>query len=105
MLTSTPVLSSSDFEKTFILQTDASGYGVGAVLSQTVGEGLDHPVAYFCRKLLHRKQKYSAIEKEYLAIKIALKAFQIYLLGQPFIIKTDHQTLQWLSNNKMRTVI
>ena len=83
MLTSTPVLSSPDFEKVFILQTDASGYGVGAVLSQTVGEGLDHPVAYFCHKLLHRKQKYSAMEKEYLAIKIALEAFQMYLLGQP----------------------
>ena len=45
VLTSTPVLSSPDFEKTFILQTYASNYGVGAVLSQTDGQGLDHPVA------------------------------------------------------------
>ena len=100
MLTSTPVLSSRDFEKTFILQTDASNYGIGAVLSQTNAEGLDHPVAYFSHKLLDREQKCSTIKKECLAIKLAVKAFQIYLLGHPFIIQTDHQTLQWLSNVK-----
>ena len=90
MLTSTPVLNSTDFKKTFILQTDASNYVVGAVLSQTDGEGLDHPLAYFSHKLLDRKQKYSTIEKEYLAIKLAVKELQIYLLGRPFIIQTDH---------------
>ena len=100
MLTSTPVLSSPDFEKTFILQTDASNYGVGAVLSQTDADGLEHPIAYFSRKLLDREQKYSTIEKECLAIKLAIKAFQMYLLGRPFIIQTDHRTLQWLSNVK-----
>ena len=100
MLTSTPVLSSPDFEKTFFLQTDASNYGVGAVLSLTDAEGLDHPVEYFSHKLLDREQKYSTIEKEYLAIKLAVKAFQMYLLGRPFIIPTDYQTLQWLSNVK-----
>ena len=47
VLTSTPVLSSPNFEKTFILQTDASNYGVGAVLSQAAAEGLDHPIAFF----------------------------------------------------------
>ena len=47
LLTSTPVLSSPDLEKTFILQADASNYSVSAVLSQTDGEGLDHPVAYY----------------------------------------------------------
>ena len=47
LLVSTPVLSSPDLEKTLILQTDTSIYGVGAVLSQTDGEGLDHPVAYY----------------------------------------------------------
>ena len=94
MLTSTPVLSSPDLEKTFILQTDDSNYCVGAVMSQTDGEGLDHPVAYFSNKLPHREQKYSTIEKECLAIKLAVKAFQMYLLGWPF------RLLQWLSNVK-----
>ena len=100
VLTPTPVLTSPDFERTFILQTDASNYGVGAVLSQMDAEGLNHLGAYFSRKLLDREHKYSTIEKECLAIKLAVKAFQMYLLSRPFIIQTDHRTLQWLSNVK-----
>ena len=100
VLTSTPVLSSPNFEKMFILQTDASNYGVGAVLSQADAEGLDHPITFFSQKLLDREQKYSTIEKECLAIKLAVDAFQVYLLGRPFVIQTDHRMLQWLSNVK-----
>ena len=55
-LASTPVLSSPDLEKSFILQTDASNYGVGAVLSQTDEEGLDHPVAYYILAISHLKE-------------------------------------------------
>ena len=100
VLTSTPVLSSPNFEKMFILQTDASNHGVGAVLSQVDAEGLDHPIAFFSQKLLDREQKYSTIEKECLAIKLAVDAFRVYLLGRPFVIQTDHRTLRWLSNVK-----
>ena len=100
MLTSTQALSSSDFEKTFILQTDVSNYVVDVVLSQTDADGLNHPETYFSHKLLDKKQKYSTNEKEVLAIKLAVKTFQMYLLGRLFIFQTDHQTLQWLSNAK-----
>ena len=79
--TSTPVLSSPNFERTFIPQTDASNYGVGAVLSQPDAEGPDHPVVYFSHKLLDRERKYSTIDKECLDIKLAVKVFQIYLFG------------------------
>ena len=48
MLVSAPLLKNPDFTRTFILQTDASGVGVGAVLSQ--GEEEDYPVAYFSRQ-------------------------------------------------------
>ena len=51
-----------DFEKAFVLQTDASDRGVGAVLSQMYAG--DHAVAYFSRKLLPREEKYSVVEKE-----------------------------------------
>ena len=64
VLTPTLVLTSPDFERRFILQTNASNYGVSAVLSQTDAKGLDHPVAYFSHKLLDREQKYPTIEKE-----------------------------------------
>ena len=75
------MLSSPDFRKSFILETDASNYSVGAVLSQTDAEELDHQIAYFSHKLLDRERKYSTIEKECLAIKLAVNAFQMYLLG------------------------
>ena len=95
-----------DFSCPFFLQTDASEVGVGAVVSQTDTEGCDYPVAYFNRKLLPRKQKYATIEKECLTIKLGVEAFQVYLLGNEFTIKTDHRALQWLtkfkdSNNRL----
>lgn len=57
----------------FVLQTDASEVGVGAVLSQRNPEGGDHPIAYFSHKLLPREQRYATVEKECLAIRLGLK--------------------------------
>ena len=101
VLLSYPVLHSVDFSKPFILQVDASNVGVGAVLSQLDEGNKDHPVAYFSRKLLPREQKYSVIEKECLAIKLSVEAFQVYLLGREFLIEMDHRALQWLANFHM----
>ena len=96
ILCSAPVLVTPDFTRPFIVQTDASDRGVGAVLSQPVEGGGDRPVAYFSRKLLVREQTYSTVEKECLAIKLATHAFRVYLLGRPFTIQTDHRALEWL---------
>ena len=81
MLISYRMLRNAKFFLPFILQVDALDIGVGAVLSQPDEEGNDHPVAYFSRKLLPRKQKFSVIEKECLAIKLGVEAFTVYLLG------------------------
>ena len=97
---SSPVLEAPDFQKPFILQTDASEQGVGAVLSQKNALGQEHPVSYFSRKLLPREAKYSTVEKECLAIKLAVQAFRVYLLGWPFVIQTDHRSLMWLDKFK-----
>ena len=97
---SSPVLQSPDFSNPFILQTDASDRGVGAVLSQLDDQGDDHPIAYFSRKLLPREERYSTIEKECLAIKLAVQHFRVYLLGRPFVIQTDHRSLEWLDRLK-----
>ena len=86
ILLSAAVMMNPDFSRPFILQTDASKVGVGAVLSQTDTEGYDHPVAYFSRKSLPREQKYATTEKECLAIKLGIEAFQVYLLGKEFTI-------------------
>ena len=99
LLCGEPVLKCPDFEKPFVLQTDASDRGVGAVLSQLY-EGEDHPVAYFSRKLLPREEKYSVVEKECLAIKLAVQIFRVYLLGRSFTIQTDHRSLEWLDRLK-----
>ena len=95
-----PVLRTPDFDKKFILQTDASDRGVGAVLSQEDEDGCDHPIAYFSRKLLSREEKYSTVEKECLAIKLGVQAYKVYLLGRPFEIHTDHRALVWLDRLK-----
>ena len=97
---STPVLRSPDFEKMFLLQTDASDRGVGAVLSQVDENGDEHPVGFFSRKLVPREERYATVEKECLAIHLAVKAFRVYLLGRPFHVQTDHRSLEWMERFK-----
>ena len=75
------ILKSPDFERLFSLQTDASEQGVGAVLSQKTEDGQENPVAYWSRRLLPQEKRYSTIAKECLAIKLAVGAFRMYLLG------------------------
>ena len=93
-------MKSPEFNKPFALQTDASDRGVGAVLSQLTEQGDDKPIAYFSRKLLPREENYSTIEKECLAICLAVQAFHPYLMGGMFTIETDHRSLEWLNNLK-----
>ena len=100
ILCSSPVLANPDFDKQFILQTDASNRGVGAVLSQKDAEGRDKPIAFFSRKLLPREQRYSTVKQECLAIKLGVEAFKVYLIGKPFVIQTDHRSLKWLNRLK-----
>ncbi|XP_075786849.1 uncharacterized protein LOC142829675 isoform X2 [Pelodiscus sinensis] len=98
-LTKAPVLFHPDFSKPFLLQTDASERGLGAVLSQQA-EGGEHPIVYLSRKLFPREQNYATIEKEALAIKWAVDALRYYLLGNTFQVVTDHAPLKWLNSMK-----
>ena len=100
LLCSAPVLKGPDFNKPFILQTDASERGIGAVLSQLDENQEEHPIAFFSKKLLTREEKFSTIEKECLAIKLACQSFRVHLLGRPFLIQTDHRALEWLDRLK-----
>ena len=76
-LCSNPVLKSPCFDRTHILQTNASDRGVGAVLRQCDDLGDEHPIVYYSRKLLPREQHYSTVEKECLAIKLSIEAFKV----------------------------
>ena len=86
----------------FILQTDASDRGVGAVLSQPSTDNDLHPAAvpYFSKKLIPWEERYSTIEKECLAVKLGIEAFCFYLMGLTFTVQTDHHALLWLDRLK-----
>lgn len=99
LLTNDPILKYPDFDKEFVLTTDASNFAIGAVLSQGP-IGSDKPVSYASRTLNDSEINYSTIEKELLAIVWACKYFRPYLFGRKFKIITDHQPLQWLMNLK-----
>ena len=90
-LCSEPILRCPDFSLPFVLQTDASGRAIGAVLSQVVGDGEEHPVVYYSRKLLPREEKYSTIEKDK---KKSVPP------GPSLTIQTDHRSLEWLDRLK-----
>lgn len=95
-LCSAPVLSSPNYDKPFIIQCDASKYGIGAVLSQENEEKVEVPIAYFSKKLSNAQQNYSVTELECLAAILGLKKFRAYVEGQDFKIVTDHASLKWL---------
>jgi RNase H-like domain found in reverse transcriptase/Integrase zinc binding domain/Reverse transcriptase (RNA-dependent DNA polymerase) len=78
-----------------ILATDASSFGLGAVLSQ-VYSGEERPVMYASCTLSPAEAKYCQLEKEALAIIFGVKRFHRYLYGRQFCMVTDHQPLQWI---------
>ena len=81
----------------FLLQTDASGVGLGAVLS-VVRDGVELPVAFYSKKLQPRERRYSASELQGLAVVAAVQHFQPYLITHPFVVETDHKALVFLGS-------
>ena len=95
MLLHAPVLQLVDPERKFFVTTDASNFTIGAVLSQVWDDG-EHPVAYESRKLNAAEGNYATHEKELLAVIHALRTWRHYLLGNHFIVVTDHNSLKYL---------
>ena len=98
-MTSEPVLKLPDINLPFVLRTDASNVGVGAVLIQYEND-VPRPIAYASRKLLDRERNYSTIERECLAIIFGVTRFQYYLTGKEFIMETDHKPLIFMNTAK-----
>ena len=85
----------SDFIKPFVLQTDASNHGLGAMLTQP-HDDKERMIAYASRSLSSAKRNYSATEKECLAVKWGIWKMRDYLEDYHFTVLTDHQSLKWL---------
>ncbi|UYV83888.1 hypothetical protein LAZ67_X000522, partial [Cordylochernes scorpioides] len=80
--------------------TDASKYGIGAILTQIGPDNEEHVIAYYSKTLQPHQENYSAYEMECLAVIQATDHFHVYIENQPFEIITDHAALQWLFTMK-----
>ena len=94
-LTTEPVLALPTDNGMYILDTDASDFGLGAVLPQQQN-GEERVIAYTSRTMNRSELKYETTRKELLAVVNGLKQFRQYLLGRHFVIRTDHVALSWL---------
>ncbi|KAJ0550590.1 putative nucleotidyltransferase, Ribonuclease H [Helianthus annuus] len=90
-VTEAPVLALPNFDVIFQVECDASGVGIGGVLSQQ-----NRPVAYFSEKLNECRQKYSTYDKEFYAIVRSLEHWRHYLLPNDFVLYSDHQALRYI---------
>ena len=99
-LVTAPILTYPDFSRPFILDTDASDTGIGAVLSQQDHEGKERVIAYASRVLSKPERNYCVTRRELLAVVHFTKHFRPYLLGSKFTLRTDHGSLKWLKNFK-----
>jgi hypothetical protein len=100
-LHSQPILKHPDFTKPYILQTDASDIGLGAVLTQLGDDGKEYAIAYASRSLIPAERNYTTHEKELLAVVFGIKYFHVHLYGQEnFEVVTDHAALKWLHSTQ-----
>src|SRR4051812_6067617 len=95
-LSEAPILRSPNRELPMEVTTDASGYAIGAVLSQE-----NRPITFYSRKMSPAEMNYPVHEQELLAIVDTLKEWRHYLLGRKFTVYTDHQSLKYFKTQPM----
>jgi O-acetyl-ADP-ribose deacetylase (regulator of RNase III) len=96
-LTTAPILAMPDFNRDFILTTDASNFAVSYILSQKDDQGRERVIEYGANALQGNQLNWSVSEKEAYAILQGARKFATYLLARPFQIRTDHEMLSFLS--------
>ena len=96
-ITSAPVLVFPDFNRPFLLETDASREGLGVVLSQKQDDGCYHPIAFGTRTLMPSEQNYHSSKLEFLALKWSVtEQFKEYLAYAPFTVCMDNNPLTYV---------
>lgn len=98
-LISAPVLACPNFEYPFYVQTDASAYGLGAVLTQRYNDR-EYVICYLSRSLSRAESRYSSTERECLGVLWAIQKLRCYLELSKFYVVTDCHSLKWLENLK-----
>ena len=94
-------MTAPDFKSSFKLAVDASDVAAGAVLLQEDEEGVEHPVCYFSKKFNKSQRNYSTIEKECLALVLALQHFEVYVSPSlPVVVYSDHNPLVFIHKMK-----
>ena len=93
-----PVLALLDFSQPFVIECDASGTGLGAILMQH-----NRPIAFHSQALKGKHLHLSTYETELLALATAMRKWRPYLVGKPFVVKTDHQSLKFLLEQRIAT--
>ena len=96
-----PILIYPNYQKPFLVITDASGIGLGAVLAQENDKGNEGVIMYASRSLTPAEKNYPITELECLAVVWAIEQFHKYLISQSFTVITDHSALKGLMTSKV----
>jgi hypothetical protein len=99
-LTHAPVLAFPDFDKEFILTTDASGYAIGAILTQEDANRQERLISCHSRTLKDAETRYNTLDKEILAVYYGVSQNRSYLWGSRFVIRTDNICIPYLERSK-----